>query len=87
MRFTISGKNLEVTDSMRKAVIDKLGKLIKESSSFQPKKFKSNTDNMINLLNDYIDSSNHISWINKYYIFFYFCLIILLVLLIFIICF
>ena len=27
MRFTISGKNLEVTDSMRKAVIDKLGKL------------------------------------------------------------
>ena len=27
MKFTISGKNLEVTDSMRKAVIDKLGKL------------------------------------------------------------
>ncbi len=27
MRFTISGKNLEVTDSMRKAVIEKLGKL------------------------------------------------------------
>lgn len=27
MRFTISGKNLEVTDSMRKAVTDKLGKL------------------------------------------------------------
>ncbi len=27
MRFTISGKNLEVTDSMRKAVTEKLGKL------------------------------------------------------------
>ena len=27
MRFTISGKNLEVTDSMRKAVMEKLGKL------------------------------------------------------------
>ena len=27
MKFTISGKNLEVTDSMRKAVIEKLGKL------------------------------------------------------------
>ena len=27
MRFTISGKNLEVTDSMRKAVVEKLGKL------------------------------------------------------------
>lgn len=80
--FYKKGYILELND------FDKLGKLIKESSSFQPKKFKSNTDNMINLLNDYIDSSNHISWINKYYIFFYFCLIILLVvLLIFIICF
>ena len=27
MRFTISGKNLEVTDSMKKAVTEKLGKL------------------------------------------------------------
>lgn len=27
MKFTISGKNLEVTDSMRKAVTEKLGKL------------------------------------------------------------
>ncbi len=27
MKFTISGKNLDVTDSMRKAVIEKLGKL------------------------------------------------------------
>ena len=27
MRFTISGKNIEVTDSLRKAVTEKLGKL------------------------------------------------------------
>ena len=27
MRFIISGKNLDVTDSMRKAVTEKLGKL------------------------------------------------------------
>ena len=27
MRFTISGKNLDVTESMRRAVTEKLGKL------------------------------------------------------------
>ena len=79
--FYKKGYILELND------FDKLGKLIMESASFQPKKFKSNTDNMIKLLDNYIDSTNHISWINKYYIFFYFGWFILLVFIIFIICF
>ena len=79
--FSKKGYILELND------FDKLGKLIMESASFQPKKFKSNTDNMIKLLDNYIDSTNHISWINKYYIFFYFGWFILLVFIIFIICF
>jgi len=33
MKFTISGKNIDVTDSMRKAVIEKLGKLEKYFTS------------------------------------------------------
>lgn len=33
----------------------KLGKLIEKSKTFKPKKFVSNTQNMINMLNDYIE--------------------------------
>ena len=36
---------------------DDIDKLIKESSEFKPKKFKSNTDNMINLIDREIEKS------------------------------
>ncbi len=59
--FSKQGYILELND------FQELGKLIKKSVSFKPKKFKSNTHNMINMLNNYIDSTNHISWLNRYY--------------------
>ena len=34
-----------------------LGKVIKQVKSFKPKKYKSNTNNMINILKDYIDNN------------------------------
>ena len=36
---------------------DKLDKIIKEIYKFKPKKYKSNTNNMIKLLEDYIDNN------------------------------
>ena len=43
----------------------KLDKLLEKAKSFKPKKFESNTNNMIKLLEDYIDNTNHVSWLNK----------------------
>ena len=45
---------------------DDLGKIIRASKKFTPKKFKSNTKNMIKLLDDYIDKSDNIAWYHKY---------------------
>ena len=40
--------------------------IIKESKKFKPKKFKSNTSNMINLIDNYIEDTDNTSWYNKY---------------------
>ncbi len=45
---------------------DELGNLIKKIKTFKPKKFVSNTKNMIKLIDDYIKDSNHTSWYHKY---------------------
>lgn len=58
--FSQKGYILELRD------FNQLGKLIEKSKSFKPKKFVSNTDNMIKLITDYIDDENHVSWYNKY---------------------
>ena len=58
--FSNKGYILELRD------FNSLGKLIEKSKSFKPKKFTSNTDNMIKLISDYIEEENHISWYNKY---------------------
>lgn len=58
--FSDQGYILELRD------FSKLGKLIEKSKSFKPKKFESNTENMIKLIEDYIEDENHISWLNKY---------------------
>lgn len=44
---------------------NQLGKLVKKSKTFTPKKFSSNTKNMITLVEDIIEEKNHISWYNK----------------------
>lgn len=58
--FSNKGYILELRD------FNSLGKLIEKSKSFKPKKFTSNTDNMIKLISNYIEEENHISWYNKY---------------------
>ncbi len=58
--FTKQGYILELRD------FNKIGKMIEKAKSFKAKKFKSNTANMINLIEDYIEEDNHISWFNKY---------------------
>lgn len=58
--FSEQGYILELKD------FNKLGKLIQKSKSFKPKKFTSNTKNMIKLVSDYIEETDNISWYNKY---------------------
>ena len=58
--FSNAGYILELRD------FSKLGKLIEKIKKFKAKKFNSNTQNMINLIEDYIQKDNHISWYNRY---------------------
>lgn len=58
--FSKLGYILELRD------FNKLGVMIKKSKTFKPKKFESNTQNMISLLQDYIEDSNHTAWYSKY---------------------
>ena len=50
-KFTKSGYILELSD------FDKLDEVINESKKFKPKKYKSNTDNMVKLIENYIDNN------------------------------
>jgi len=58
--FASRGYILELDD------FDKLGNMIKKMKSFKPKKFVSNTKNMIKLIDDYIKDSDHTAWYHKY---------------------
>ena len=58
--FSDAGYILELRD------FNKLGKMIEKAKNFKVKKFKSNTENMINSIDNYIEEDNHISWYNKY---------------------
>lgn len=75
--FSKQGYILELND------FQKLDKLIEKSASFKPKKFMSNTHNMVKMLEKYIDSNNHISWFNKYFAFFYLGIFIFLMIVVF----
>lgn len=57
--FSDKGYILELRD------FDKLGKVLEKARTFKPRKFVSNTDNMVKLVSDYIEECNHISWYNK----------------------
>ena len=57
--FVKQGYILELKD------FGKLGKMIEKAKKFKANKFKSNTNNMIKLLEDYIIEDNHTSWFNK----------------------
>ncbi len=58
--FSKQGYILELKD------FNKLGKMIEKARTFKANKFKSNTKNMVKLLEDYIIEDNHTSWFNKY---------------------
>lgn len=58
--FVKQGYILELRD------FNKISKVIEKSKTFKPKKFESNTQNMINLLEKYIEDNNNTSWYNKY---------------------
>ena len=49
-KFTKAGYILELKD------FEKLDKILKKCETFKPKKYKSNTENMVKLIEDYIDS-------------------------------
>lgn len=59
--FADQGYLLELRD------FNKLDKMLEKVKTFKPKKFESNTHNMIKLLEDYIEDTNHKSWFNKSY--------------------
>ena len=46
---------------------DDLGKLIEKAKKFKQKKFVSNTNNMVKLIENYIEDTDNKSWFNKYY--------------------
>ena len=58
--FAEEGYILELKD------FNKLGKLIEKSKTFKPKKFISNTNNLIKLVSDTIEEFDNVSWYNKY---------------------
>lgn len=58
--FAKQGYILELRD------FNKLGKIIEKSKNFKPKKFESNTQNMIKLIGEYIEDTDNTSWYNKY---------------------
>ena len=58
--FAKKGYLLELRD------FNKLDSMLQKIKNFKPKKFESNTQNMIKLINDYIDNSNHTAWYHKY---------------------
>ena len=57
--FSEDGYILELRD------FNKLGKMLEKAKSFRPKKFQSNTQNMVFLIDSYIQEDNHVSWYNK----------------------
>ena len=59
--FADQGYLLELKD------FNKLDELLKKIKTFKPKKFESNTLNMIKLLEEYIEDTNNTSWFNKSY--------------------
>ena len=59
--FADQGYLLELRD------FNKLDKMLEKVKTFKPKKFESNTENMIKLIEDYIEDTNHTSWFNKSY--------------------
>ena len=61
--FTKEGYILELED------FDKLDEILKKAKTFKPKKYKSNTKNVEELVKKIIEDYDNISWFNKYRLF------------------
>lgn len=57
--FSDAGYIIELRD------FNKLGKMIEKAKNFKGKAFTSNTQNIIDLIENYIEEDNHTSWYNK----------------------
>ena len=57
--FAKRGYILELKD------FNKFSKVLEKSKSFRPKKFVSNNEKFIKMIDNYIEDDNHISWYNK----------------------
>ncbi len=58
--FADRGYLLELRD------YSKLDKLLDKAKKFKPKEFKSNNDNFVKLIENYLDKDQHISWFNRF---------------------
>ena len=77
--FSKEGYIIELKD------LNKLEEAIKNSEKFVPKRFESNTNNMIKLIENYIEDTNNISWLNRRGLLVLFLIIILIISLVIII--
>lgn len=59
-KFSNDGYILDLTD------FNKLGQVLEQAKTFKPKRFKSNTKKLENIVNNYIEKENNTSWYNKY---------------------
>ena len=66
---------------------DELDKVLNKAKTFKPKKYVSNTKNIENLVNKYIEEYDNTSWFNKgkFYITIPICLIVLILVIVFLI--
>ena len=58
--FVKDGYLIELDD------FNKLDEVLKEASTFKPKKYKSNNKKFVNNITKYIENDNHISWYNRF---------------------
>ena len=62
-------KNEDVLkESVRKFILEHkdYSEVLKEASTFKPKKYKSNNKKFVNNITKYIENDNHISWYNRF---------------------
>ena len=58
--FVKDGYLIELDD------FNKLDEVLKEASTFKPKKYKSNNKKFVNNITKYIENDNHTSWYNRF---------------------
>ena len=55
-----------IGEFVKDGYFNKLDEVLKEASTFKPKKYKSNNKKFVNNITKYIENDNHISWYNRF---------------------